>query len=108
MITIILKIRLVKEREVIGGILVKNGYRVKQISVKKKEGKGNDICLEFESGNGNFKVRDAREREYISGILIKNGYQVQYVKPEGSRIVFIEAAEPESMVGSSERMNEDE
>lgn len=43
----ILKIKKVAERESIAGILVKNGYMVKQIKQPSATGKSIDVCLEI-------------------------------------------------------------
>jgi hypothetical protein len=104
---VILRIRLVKERELIGGVLVKNGYRVKQIKLPKPEGKrGDDICLSFNASEI-FVVRNPVDREIIAGKLIKNGYEVECVSVAVGKsfVKGLKVTEPDEFVPSYERVD---
>jgi len=44
---IILKLHTQEERQIVAGMLVKNGYTVRQIKVPREKGKSNYLCLEI-------------------------------------------------------------
>ena len=103
----IIKIRLIAERELIAGILIKNGYKVKQVTIKRLSGKGNDICLSTTSTDNFLRIRNLYEMQIVAGKLVKNGYDVERIKvPRISGKSFetcLSIEEPEEMVPSAER-----